>query len=240
LDSYFYFSFIKSKLRYEIIIFKDFVPNMQIEPFLYLTYYNNHTYTKEQIDLFINPRYFVVCQNKTILLYKAIKKIYIDDIVDYLYQMYGFENINIIDNYNLQDKKLPNKFYNKNLYQIKQNNQFVFFNIFITLTFFGFAWYSYNLYLNHNIKEYNNLSKRNKVYNNFIDLVFEIFNITKLYHIQLGQIKVTNNKVYITMYHNNKTNLLNFANSYNKNMQIKYIKYNQHTNQFKMEVVIYV
>jgi hypothetical protein len=255
----FYYSFIKSNMSYEIIIFEK--PNNQqldfiFEPFIFLGYYKKKD--KNSIDLFYGNDYFVLYENKKPILFKKISQTIKEDIILYISQTYkiAIDNIFKIDKqfYENIKKEYFLTYYNKNdicinsLYVDKSFKNLKIFILTVTLIF------SYIIFNKINGKEilsksskklillenkYNNLSNiyqqhNKKPINNMVDL----FKYIKINRIKIHKIFFKNKKLQTILINKDKSKLLNMITSYSNNIQIQSIYYDKVELLYKMEVSI--
>ncbi|MEA2017905.1 MAG: hypothetical protein U9N59_05610 [Campylobacterota bacterium] len=258
-NSEFYYSFIKSNMSYEIILFdkpENIISNFVLEPLLPLGYYENNSYNS--VDLFYTNDYFIVYQNKKLILFKQISDVSLDDIVLYLLQTY---KISIDNKIKIDDTLLENF---KNNYiknpKIKKNYQLNLlfvdksFKILQSFVLIITILFGYLLYNNLNGKQlisksseelisikskYNNLlqiyQKNNK---SPLDSMVKFFKYIKLNKIVVDTVMYKNKRIETILIHKSKKILLDTVTMYGKQIDINYIKYDKKIDKYRLEIVI--
>ena len=219
------------------------------------TYNNNDAIT---IDLFYCDNYFVVYQNKKLILFKQINNISKEDIELYLLQTYkiDIDNIVKIDSELLQNVKksyIQNKDF-KTSYQL--NLLFVdkSFRRLQVFTLIATVLFSYLLCSNLNgnqiiVKSSKELVSLENKYNNLLQIynknskkpvysMIKLFKYIKSNKIVVDTVIYKNKKIKTILIHKNKKILLDSVTKYGQNIEIKYIKYNKKMNNYKLEILI--
>jgi len=172
--SYFYFKFIPEVLKYEIILFSELEDIYSSRLFSF----DKLCADKDLYTLFITDSFFVLYQNKEVLLGKKISHILVEDIQSYIEQTYKIKASKIIVLNELQvkelvekNKPLSKKEIAKKLYKVIPNNSFKYFLVYLVSGSFLFLALLYNNYNSTNsshvtssIKKYKVLTKEEIVY----------------------------------------------------------------------------
>lgn len=258
-NSEFYYSFIKSNMSYEIILFQkseNTLSNFVLEPLLPLGYYESNS--SDTMDLFYTNNYFVVYQNKKLILFKQITNVTMDDIVLYLLQTYKIKidtKIKIddilIENFKNNYIKNPKirKNYQINLLFIDKSFQILKVFVLIVTILFGYLLYNNlngNQIISKSSKELISLEKR---YNNLLqmykknskrplDSMMIFFKYIKLNKIIVDTVMYKNKKIETILIHKNKKILLDTVTMYGKKIDIDYIKYDKKIDKYRMEILI--
>jgi len=248
-------------MSYEVIIFnkpESLKTKFVLEPFVLLGYYKDNNDNANEMNLFYADNYFVVYQNKKLILFKQINNVNQEDIVLYLLQTYKIEIDNTITiNSKLLDNLKENYVQNKDFKKSYQMNFLFVDKSFIRLQIFTFMAtivFSYLLYNNLNgnqiiIKSSNELVSLKNKYNNLlqiyqknskkpVDSMIKFFKYIKLNKIVVDTVIYKNKKIETVLIHKNKKILLDTITKYGQKIELKYIKYDKKTNNYKLEILI--
>jgi hypothetical protein len=257
----FYYSFVESNMSYEVIIFdkpESLKTEFVLEPFVLLGYYEDNSNDAITIDLFYNENYFVVYQNKKLILFKQINNVNQEDIVLYLLQTYkiDIDNIIKIDSEILQNVKksyVQNKNF-KTSYQLNLlfvDKSFRRLQVFTLITTLLFAYLLYSN-LNGNqiiVKSSKELVSLENRYNNLLQIynknskkpvysMVKFFRYIKLNKIVVDTVIYKNKKIKTILIHKNKKILLDTVTKYGQSVEIKSIEYDKKMNNYKLEILI--
>jgi hypothetical protein len=251
----FYYKFIKDSLTYEIIIFNSNTKLYKL-PFLFKFHYKN-TKSNSTTDLFYTDHYFTIFKDKELLVFKKIKNTSKDDLLIYIKQVYklNIDNSIKIDNTKLlllKDQYHQNKtFYKPIIYKIDINNSFRNFILFTIsmLIILCYLFYDKSTNTNSFINISNQQLKFKKQYEKLytiyrsnnkkdIDKLINFFKYLKINNIKIDKISLANSSVKTILIDHDKSKLLNFLNSYKKDIKVKSIKYNNENQNYSMDITI--
>lgn len=255
-NTYYYFTFMKPYLSYELIVFDKIDDQCTLEPFIFTSYYEKNS--TKSIDLFLTNSYFVLYENKNLLLYKNITNISSEDIESFIYQTYKVQIDNTYTFDNDKIKKIKEDYLKNNslsnklkFYSINQNNSFNIFLSFVLVVSTVFGYMIYNkLSVSIVVQDDSNYlqviqdkyQKLKEIYKNNdkkpIDNMVEFFKYLKLNHIRIDSIRYKDKKIQTTLFHKNKKKLFDTLAIYTQNISIKSVIYDQYEEDYKMEISI--
>jgi hypothetical protein len=255
-NSFFYFTFLKEYLSYEIIVFTKDESEFILEPFVLQSFYTNEV--SNSIDLFLTNSYFVIYENKIPLLFKNISSLSKEDIESFILQTYKIkiDNTYIIDEQKLL--KIEEEYISKNskfssfkFYPFKEDKSFRIFTIFIVIATAIFSYIIYNKSQKSiTIKDHtlelqaskNKYQELKKIYQNSqikpVSNMFEFFKYLKLNDILIDTIVYKNKMFQTILIHKNKQNLLDIFTMYSKNISMNSMVYDDFEEEYKMEISI--
>jgi uncharacterized membrane protein len=251
--SFYFFTFLKSSLTYEIIVFvdqekKDFI----FEPFLLLGYYYKKR-SENSVDLFLLDNFFVLFKNQQFLTFKTIQNAKPDDVKIYLLQTYNIKIDNTIQIDQKESRQIRANYFvhykdkiNYDYGTLYKNNSFKLFQLFVLISTIVFGYFIYEKVNNtKQIKSirkkdttldiaYNRLKNQYKQHNiKVIDKTIELFKYLKLNKITVELFDFNNNQINISLIHKDKKRLLDFLTIYDT-VDVKSIEFQKDKSNYKM------
>ena len=257
--SFYYYTFKKETLSYEIIVFNSFeIKEFIFEPFLLLGYYDIKN-KQNSSDLFILDNFFALFVNQNFITYKKIQNVNLDDIKLYLTQTYNISIDNIININRLEFRQIrANYFINHHKHTLykyiatkidSSYKQFLFFVAFCGLVF---TYLAFGKITNTDIKT-TTISKVSGVDKHYLALkkeylsfnkkpyekTIELFKYLKLKKITILDFEYKDKKFDILIEHTRKENLMDFLTMYEE-ATIDSLIYIPATNKYQMKFNIMI
>jgi len=253
LNSFYYCTYIKASMLYEIIVFNSFnVDKFIFEPFLLMGFYDSKK-KNNSIDLFILDNFFALYIDQNFITFKKIENVKLEDIKLYLTQTYNINIDNIIYLNKSEFRQIRANYFinyhantNFNYKLSTKDNSFLSLNIFIVICSMIFIYFSYSKIMatNDNYVVLKNLTPIEKQYlsmkekyskydTKVFDKTIELFKYIKLYKITILNFNYKNYKLYISIMHQNKKNLFDFLTVY-EDATVKKLEYLEDKNKYNM------
>jgi hypothetical protein len=240
-DSSYSFFYNPKNFTYEIIVYETLSTNTIAEPFVFM-----HSFISDddRIKVLLCDNYFIIIQNNKLLILKKVNKIIKEEISLYIEQVYKINDFEIIE--------MKSDFYSKikvkegdikmdSVYPLYNKKSFYIFILFTVMMFLGLviSLYISSVKFNHNvIKSVNAKTIPIIDYSYSLTHVVILFNSITLKNIQLKKVIYFNNQFQTTLLHKNKEYLLEFINTYKKNIYLKSLKYDAINDIYSLDISI--
>ena len=262
LDNHTYiaYNFIPNNSLYEIYVVYSTLDDLLIAPNILTAFYKNKE--TQTTDLFILKDFFVVFKEKKLYCFKSFKESSTHkDINSYVTQTYKLhlDNIYIIDDDNFNQLKLL--YTNENstvkessFYKLKDDNTFLAFIIFISISIIIFLIFLYNYYftthdtlstkLTTTKNKYEHIkqtqhNKKEPINNNKVSLkLIELFKYIKLENLITQKISYERDIISLALLYKEKDKLLNFLTIYPTTTTIEGIEFIKEQELYKMVIKI--
>ena len=237
-NSFYYFYYNSNTTTYEIIVFKRDIDKFLPEPFLLA---ENYLVKDNTIRVFLRDEYFLITQNHKLLIVKKVNKIEKEELSLYIKQVYKIRKFDIVDDViDLSNFQPKNTTQSKQLFLLYPKKSFYYFCLFSISVLLLLC---ISIYLEKN--KYNDVViKRPIIQKHIVKLdnpsivpfVTELFTYIKSKNIRIQQVYYINNQFKTTLMHSNKSSLLEFVNEFNKNISLKYFKYDEVKDIYMLDV----
>lgn len=240
-NTYYYFYYNANTFIYEIIFYEKLSSNTILEPFIIVQKLNKDD---DIVKVILLSNYFIVSKKNKLLLMKKVHTMDIKEVSLYVNQMYKiqkFETHHISQEY-LDDIKQEKHLHVKDeFYPLYPKKSFALFSTFTVSSVILLILMIYTVYYKKD--DIQHIKPVISVVNTdssemTIKKTSELFHHIKTEGIIIDKIIYFNKKIKTTLYHENKSYLLSFANTYKNNLQIKVLNYNEMNSMFTMEIII--
>lgn len=235
------FYYNSNTLTYEILFF-DNTTDTYLEAYSLLRIYKR---TDKLIQVLLCENYFLIIKENKLLILKKFNSTTNEEISSYIQQMYKIEEFNIIEvkesdlEYSNEDKLCIDN----SIHPLYVKKSFYYFLSFLSISL---CFLIMIIYWNHersliqinSFIDKTNQSQKNSKNERVTRNIISLFQMMKDYNIKIEKISYINHKIKTILESKDESNLLAFTSNYNKEIQIKSLKYNEEKNIFIMGVTI--
>ncbi len=253
-NTYVWHSFIEETNLYKIYIANEMTKNIDISPNILSEFYENID-EKITIDLFVLKDFFAVYKYGKLYCFKNIKESTKTDIQNYITQTCKISLDNIYEIDDIRFKELQSSYEIKtknkdkpNFVKLKKDNLFLYFSAFsfICMVFFiGVLNLFYNKAIQNNDekiillkKEFDKLKNKKINHKKISYDLIELFKYIKLEKLYTNKIVYKKHQVQLSLFHKDKSKLLNFSIIYDDKILIENIEFLEKQNLYEMVVKI--
>lgn len=248
-NSKIFYSYFKTAGIYEIYLIHNFKSNNLFLPCIFTKIYD-----KTKNELFLSDNFFALFEKGKMKLFKELSQhISKDDILEYLQKRYqiGVDKIyqlshQDIEKFKQEYEKDKNRITPKLLALQRGFKPILLlsYTLFLT-TIFAFHYHFISPNIDTSTLHSKQLITLQKQYNSLIDkakdktsIVIDTLQKIKQYNIKLRSIHLNKNKIHIFLNSKNKLHLLEFIESFQKNIKINKLGFDKKNKNFSLEAVV--